>query len=361
MVEGFRSIRNLEVTFGDVNLVTGANGCGKSNLFDAFRLVKAAVEGRLAQATADQGGMASILWAGPRDKGPVRLKLTVVAEPYEYRLELGLRPASEFPLFPLDPQIKSEVVKLAGRTMMDRGTSVAKIRGLEGPWELRHDLVDSESVFSQVRDAERYPFLVMLQDLVRRWTFYHEFRTDQGSPIRRPALPTYSPRLAEDGSNLAPALYVISRHGEIDRMTAILAAALPNTTFRFGGESIAALTPGIERAIETREFSDGTLKFLCLVAACFSTRPAPIVAFNEPEVSLHDSCLTPLADALVHASVHSQLWITTHSEPLARALTDRIGCDPIRLSKVEGETVLSGRSRRRGYRRDEDDADSQEE
>lgn len=55
-VENLRSIRHVEVSLGAVNLVTGANGSGKSNLFNAFRLIRAAVEGRLAAAVAEQGG-----------------------------------------------------------------------------------------------------------------------------------------------------------------------------------------------------------------------------------------------------------------------------------------------------------------
>lgn len=348
-VENFRSIRHVEVSLGAVNLVTGANGCGKSNLFNAFRLIRAAVEGRLAAAVAEQGGLASLLWAGPRQEGPVRMRLKVAADPFEYEVTLGLRPASELPLFPLDPQIKSETVRLAGRVLVDRSSSVAKMRGLEGPWNLRTDLVDAESVFAQIRDPERYPFLFQFQELVRRWTFYHDFRTDDSSPIRRPALATYAPRLAEDGSNLGPALFVVTEQGDNDSLRSILAGAFPETEFLSEREQPFMVLPGIDRKFHPRDFSDGTLKFLCLVTACFSPRPSPLIAFNEPEASLNASVLEPLADAFAHASQFSQLWITTHSDILARAIVNRVGCDPIHLVKVSGETTLDGRLHRKGW------------
>src|SRR5438105_4979510 len=144
-VEGFRSIRDLTVDFDRVNVITGPNGCGKSNLFNAFRLLKASVEGRLSQEIASTGGLESIMWAGKRQQGPVRMKLSVVADPFEYSVTLGYRPDNEAPLFPKDPQIKEEVVKLGGRPMVKRKSSVCDIRSLDGPWEMRIDLIDSES------------------------------------------------------------------------------------------------------------------------------------------------------------------------------------------------------------------------
>jgi predicted ATPase len=59
--EGYRSIHRIDVRFEDVNLITGPNGCGKSNLFNAFRLIRAATEGRLSHAIALEGGFNSIL------------------------------------------------------------------------------------------------------------------------------------------------------------------------------------------------------------------------------------------------------------------------------------------------------------
>ena len=341
-VEGYRSIHRIDIKFDDVNLITGPNGCGKSNLFNAFRLVRAATEGRLSHAIALESGFDSILWAGPRKDGPVQMSISLVADPFEYKLVLGLRPRNELPLFPLDPQIKSEVVKLGGRVMVDRKSSVAHMSTVEGKRQLRVDLVDSESVFAQVGDPQDYHYLYSLRELVARWAFYHEFRTDADSPLRRPSLATFASRLDDDGSNLGTILYIIEQRGEFERLSEILRAAFPGSTFHATGGQFWMNVEGISRRIDPKEMSDGTLKFLCLAAICFGTHPPPLIALNEPETSLSPALYEPLADLLTHAASSSQLWITTHSEGLSQALISRLACKPIRLDKVNGETVRSG-------------------
>ena len=354
VVEGFRSICSLEIKFDSLNLITGPNGCGKSNLFNAFQLLKSAVEGNLGNAIAGQGGMESILWAGPQNAGPRRMKIAFVSEPFDYEIELGLRPFSELPLFPMDPQIKKETVKLAGRMMIDRKSSVAHMRGLDGKSQMRSDLVDSESIFAQIRDPERYPYLYLLKQVVENWTFYHDFRTDADSPLRRPAVPTYASSLAPHGANIGPFLRVIFKHGEREEFERIMAQAFPDSTVYPEGGSVQMNLRGIERPMSVNELSDGTLKFIALVAACFAIRPPTLIAFNEPEASLNSNLIGPLADAMAHAAVNSQLWVTTHSQELVKGLVDRMACRPIALSKVDGETVLGGRSQRLGYSEDDE-------
>jgi predicted ATPase len=72
--------------------------------------------------------------------------------------------------------------------------------------------------------------------------------------------------------------------------------------------------------------SDGTLKFLCLLAALFNPSPPPLICIEEPELGMHPDALKLVAEALVEASEHVQLVVTTHSEALIDALSGHPDC-----------------------------------
>jgi len=100
--------------------------------------------------------------------------------------------------------------------------------------------------------------------------------------------------------------------------------------------------PGLLRPLRSRELSDGTIRYLCLLAALLSPRPPALLALNEPETSLHPDLLEPLAKQIVNAARNSQLWVVTHSLRLAELVEKYSGESPIRLELDGGETRVSG-------------------
>lgn len=89
-----------------------------------------------------------------------------------------------------------------------------------------------------------------------------------------------------------------------------------------------------------RELSDGTLKYLCLVAALMSPRPPALIALNEPESSLHPDLIQPLAELIVNASKASQVWVTTHAQSLAQAIKRIAAAGVTELRLSDGETII---------------------
>jgi predicted ATPase len=356
-VAGYRSVRKLVLPVEPLTVIVGPNGSGKTNLYRSLYLLSAAAEGRLAQALAEEGGVPSVLWAGQRDKKPVRMTVGVTLDDLAYELSLGPVPPimdegrKPLSLFNLDPEVKEEHLwTLEGKrraVLMERKDRTAFVRDSEGNrTTFPAQLWASESVLSQLAEPHRFPRLSEVQRTLRMWRFYHHFRTDPDAPLRSPQVGVRTPVLAHDGRDLAAALQTIIEIGDHEALERSLADAFPGSRLEIqapqGRFSLFLHQPGLLRPLAARELSDGTLRYLCLLAALLSPRPPAFLALNEPETSLHPDLLEPLGRLIVDASMHSQIWVTTHAEPLARAIAKRSRTEPVRLTKDLGATVVEG-------------------
>ncbi|MGY4412569.1 putative ATPase [Bradyrhizobium sp. LB7.1] len=112
------------------------------------------------------------------------------------------------------------------------------------------------------------------------------------------------------------------------------------------------------RPFRAHELSDGTLKYICLLAVFMGYRLPPFIALNEPETSLHPSLLAPLARLIAKASRRADIWIVTHSEQLMEALRSESSVPLRRVIKSKGATAIEGLTIGGEYRdeSDEDDA-----
>ena len=97
--------------------------------------------------------------------------------------------------------------------------------------------------------------------------------------------------------------------------------------------------PGLRRPMSAQELSDGTLRYLSLVAALLTPRPPELLVLNEPETSPHGSLIEPLARLIIDAGRYSQVVVTSHSPTLAAALADGTGQAPIVLRRDHGATT----------------------
>ncbi len=355
-ISGYRSIQTLELALGSITIVTGANGCGKSNLYKAVHLLSQAANGVLAKTLATEGGMPSVLWAGERKqitrtKKPVRLTLCVKTDKFNYEFSCGL-PAPTVSKFSLDPQVKEEFVWLSETR---RASNTLLERQVGSTWIMdQHDkrvsypvcLDQAESALSQLQEPHLYPELFALSCEIKKWRFYHNFRTDQDALIRIPQVGVRTPILSNDGHDLAAALQTIIEIGDHQQLYNTIDRAFPNSKLLIQVDDksrfeVQLKMPGILRPLEARELSDGTLRYLCLIAALLSPRPATFLILNEPEMSLHPDLLEPLAELIVFAARFSQILITTHSQQLTAAINKITQVNTINLILTEKGTVLS--------------------
>lgn len=347
-IEGYRSIRALRLSLTPVTVVVGPNGSGKTNLYRALRLLSAAAEGTFARSLGDEGGMPSVLWAGPRKKSATaRFTAGVELDDIAYEIACGLMPPPQGP-FKLDPDVKDETVwVLEGRTrhvVAKRDAGSAWLHDAEGKrTAFPFDLWNGESVLAQLSEPHRFPLLSALRGALVQWRFYHHFRTDPDAAIRQPQVGVRTPALAHDGSDLAAALMTVQEIGDRALLHQSVERAFPGARLELyeeqGRFGFRLEMPGLLRPLESAELSDGTLRYLCLVAALLSPRTPPFLAFNEPETSLHADLLPALAELVTDAGTRGQILVTTHAEPLARALEKARGTSTVRLTKRDGATV----------------------
>lgn len=372
-VKNYRSVRSLTLPVEQLCVFVGANGVGKTNLYKALALLRHAADGTITHAIAEEGGIESVLWAGSRsDRGPVRLALAArfadLAPGGEdeatirYEIEIGL-PSPTEAAFAREPLVKEErlIVRQGMRDtiMMERMGPLVTIRNENGQRESHREAVlSSETALAAFRDGTRYPELEIVRREMLEWRFYHDFRTDAGSPIRQPCHAIVSPTLSPNGHNLAAVLATLSAiRQDTKALTAAIGDAFPGARLEAWDEGcvcrLSLAFPEVKRPFSALELSDGTLKYLCLLGALMGYRLPPLIALNEPEASLHPSLLQPLARLVAEAARHTQIWIVTHSDEFSRLLQEESGKPARRVIKSKGATCLEGLKPTGEYRQQE--------
>jgi predicted ATPase len=370
-ISGYRSLRDVRLALGALNVVTGANGSGKSSLYRALRLLADVAQGRIIQSLAGEGGLHSTLWAGPESfarsvkrgeqpvqgtvrKASISLKLGFAGDDYGYAIDLGL-PQPSSSAFARDPEIKLEALwtgETLGRSNVfaaRNGPSV-RIRGDSGEWgQVFAHLAPFDSMMTHCSDPRDALELLLLRERMRDWRFYDSLRTDRDALARRPQVGTYTPVLGSDGSDLAAAVQTIREIGSDVELGEAIADAFPGASIEIastdGYFELEMQQHGLLRPLKAAELSDGTLRYLLLIAALLSPRPPSLMILNEPETSLHPDLLPPLARLIAQAAKRSQIVVVSHALALVSELEAAADARQIVLEKQLGETLVQGDQR----------------
>ncbi|WP_133129709.1 AAA family ATPase [Legionella yabuuchiae] len=224
---------------------------------------------------------------------------------------------------------------------------MVKIRSKSG-WEtVSQHLNIYDSLFDQMGDMKHTPEIINLRETIKEWRFYDHFRTDKDAPARQIQLATRTPVLYHDGRDLTAALQTIIEIGNNQALNAAIEDAFPGSKITItkqgdGYLSVEMNQHGLLRPLACSEFSDGTLRYLLLVAALMTPRPPKLMILNEPETSLHPDLLPSLARLIIQASKNTQIWVISHANCLVDALNNHPQCNRMTLEKQVGQTKIIG-------------------
>jgi len=183
-------------------------------------------------------------------------------------------------------------------------------------------------VFSQRRDPESYPEITKVAKAFGRILTFREWSFGRFAQLRRPQ-PTDLPTdiLLPDLRNLGLVLNAIEHSDHWTELNDLLRRFLPrfhhlSTRIDGGHVQIYLHEDGLRMPIPATRLSDGTIRFIALLAILLRPESASLICIEEPELGLHPDAVSLLADVLVQASRRTQIIATTHSDALVSALSN---------------------------------------
>ncbi len=354
-IEGFRSLRNVSWTPGNLNVIIGPNGTGKSNVLRFLELISISAQGKLGRYIQSSGGMEPIVWDGIASS--IRFSMETSKEDGVKQYELELARLGKGSSYRVENErltqsqrsqdgLESPAVKLLERT----GKQAVLFGETEQIFSAPDDfLVEEESLLSVASGPFTNNHLIPpFQKWLSSIAVYHDVTTGKDAPVRQPAIARMEKRVDPDGQNLVSVLHTLytgDRDFKKDINSAMQAA--------FGDDFEELVFPpesdqriqmrirwkSLKREQSAAELSDGTLRFLFLMTVLASPSPAPVIAIDEPETGLHPSMLPLIAEYAIDAATRSQVILTTHSPNFLNAFAGTIPTTTV--AKWEnGETQL---------------------
>ncbi len=339
----------IDLPLEPLTVLIGPNGSGKSNLLEVLALLRAAPT-NLPQPVKEMGGVREWLWKGSTRTKEALIEAVVTNPQGKQPLRYALSIAENGGRFEVvDERIENEHA-YEGKTepyffyRFQRGHPVLNDVS-EKTRKLRRETVKpDQSVLSQVRDPERYPEVASLQERYERIQLYRSWSFGPAASLRlAQSAHARSDFLADGGENLALVLSNIRPKVKSDFVASLQKLYEGIEDFRLtvdGGSVLLFLEEAGGREIPATRLSDGTLRYLCLLAILLHPEPPPLVAIEEPELGLHPDVIPHLAALLVKASERTQLVVTTHSRMLVDGLTNQ-PTSVVVCGKENGESRLT--------------------
>lgn len=334
-----------------LNVLIGPNGSGKSNLIEAINLLRASSK-EWREVTRKGGGVSEWIWKGETKQGKAQIE-AILSDPNDaQRLRHTMMFHAMSQSFALDDERVENASLNFGRPPQppfyyryQNGNPVLNTAG-NGQRKIARDTIESDrSILAQRRDPDTFPELSWLAHSYESIRIYREWAFGRGAIFREPQkADTRNDMLEEDFSNLGLFLnrlktrYPAAKKSILGGLKDLYDGIEDFDVFIEGGTVQVFFTEG-DFSIPATRLSDGTLRYLCLLAILCDPEPPRLICMEEPELGLHPDILPKVADLIKTASHRTQIIVTTHSDILVDALTETPEAVVV-CAKERGETRM---------------------
>lgn len=331
-----------EIMLGPLNVIVGPNGSGKSNLLEIISLLQAAPTS-LTRPMRRKGGGGVRDWLWKRGKGSEDCTAEVEAvidrteeekrkpdhSDWKYNLQFTM---SDQRFHLLDERLENEKaygdcddVYFYYRYQNNRPVLNSR---KEQNRRLESKHVDPElSILSQIKDPIEYPEVTNVGEYYSSIKIFREWEFGRNSELRKPQdADAPNEYLDEDCLNLGLVLNSLRREPEVKRkILSYLGEFYEGVTdyeVSIEGGSVQLFLEEKDIVIPATRLSDGTIRFICLLAILCHPKPPALICIEEPELGLHPDIIPSIAKLLIDASDRTQIIITTHSDVLVDSLSE---------------------------------------
>ena len=304
-IKGFKSLQDVELELGKLNVLIGPNGAGKSNLVSFFEMLRRLVERRLQIWVGKRGGADRILTFGASRTPKLESNLSFGDTTYSFALEHT------------DDD----------RFLFTEERLYQLLKDSREEWMLGGEGGHSESNFQpELPSSGPHTTAKVFRDSVTNCKTYHFHDTGETAPVKLTASLHDHQYLRHDASNLAAYLYFLEQghKGVYEQIIQTVRLAIPFfDDFFLLSEPLnpdSIMLKWRQRESDypflASQLSDGSLRFICLVTALMQPDPPSTIIIDEPELGLHPYAISLLGSLLDSASERMQVIVATQSPQL---------------------------------------------
>jgi len=333
-VKGFKSIKELnEFKLEDLNVIIGANGSGKSNFIQIFRMLMAMTQKKLSKFILERGGADNFLFNGPKVTPKIDMEFEFASLDYNakgpnsYKFELTPTADEKFLISEERKYITSSWHPYGSPTDESRLYDERNEKSTNGQWNgIGHFVYES----------------------ISNWMVYHFHDTSASSPMRRSEIIEDNQKLRGDAANIAPFLLRLKSEfpDHYQRIVDAIHIVMPFfDDFRldvqkFGEAEKVKLSwnqKGSDFPMQPYHLSDGSIRFICLATALLQPNPPSLIIIDEPELGMHPAAIIVLAELIQSAAKETQVIVATQSP----AIIDQFAInDIIVMNRKDGASTL---------------------